>query len=105
VRASGHAVDEKVLDNANAYLAAYVFITLISVVIVSLDGFSILTNVTAVIACFNNIGPGLDAVGPTCNYSGFSILSKLVLIWDMLAGRLEIFPILILGSRATWWHR
>lgn len=105
VRASGHAVDEKVLDNANAYLAAYVFITLISVVIVSLDGFSILTNTTAVIACFNNIGPGLDAVGPTCNYSGFSILSKLVLIWDMLAGRLEIFPILILGSRATWWHR
>jgi trk system potassium uptake protein TrkH len=67
-----------------------------------LDGFSVTTNFSAVIACFNNIGPGLDAVGPTCNFGGFSIFSKLVLIADMLAGRLEIFPILILGSRSTW---
>jgi trk system potassium uptake protein TrkH len=58
--------------------------------------------VTSVIACFNNIGPGLEAVGPTCNYAHFSSLSKLVLIFDMLAGRLEIFPILILFSRNTW---
>ena len=60
------------------------------------------TNFTAVLACFNNIGPGLEAVGPTCNFAFFSDLSKLVLIFDMLAGRLEIFPMLVLFSKITW---
>ena len=55
-----------------------------------------ITNISAVLACFNNIGPGFEAVGATCNYGGFGVVSKLVLILDMLAGRLEIFPILIL---------
>ena len=105
VRSNGAVVDEKVLDNTNAYLAAYVIIMIISVLLISLDGFSTTTNITAVIACFNNIGPGLEAVGPTCNYAGFSILSKLVLILDMLAGRLEIFPMLVLLSRSTWRYR
>ena len=73
--------------------------------LISLDGFSTATNVSAVLACFNNIGPGLEAVGPTCNYGAFGILSKLVLILDMLAGRLEIFPILVLLSRSTWKGR
>ena len=95
-------VSEKVLDNTNAYLAAYVIIIVISFLIISLDGFSMMTNFSAVVACFNNIGPGFEAVGPTCNYGGFGVLSKLVLIIDMLAGRLEIFPILILASRSTW---
>ena len=57
------------------------------------------------LACFNNIGPGLEAVGPTCNYAAYSTLSKLVLIVDMLAGRLEIFPILVLFSRSAWKHQ
>ncbi len=105
VRNNGHVVDEKVLDNVNAYLAAYVMIIIFSFLLVSLDGFSITTNISAVIACFNNIGPGFEAVGPTCNFAGYSVLSKLVLIADMLAGRLEIFPILILFSRSTWTHR
>jgi trk system potassium uptake protein TrkH len=61
-----------------------------------------MTNFSAVLACFNNIGPGLEAVGPTCNFSGFSDLSKGVLIFDMLAGRLEILPILVLFSAKTW---
>ena len=95
-------MDEKVIDSANAYLSAYVIILFISFVIISLDGFSIGTNFSAVLACFNNIGPGLEAVGPTCNYAGYSVLSKLVLIMDMLAGRLEIFPILVLFSHSTW---
>jgi Trk-type K+ transport system membrane component len=69
---------------------------------VSVDNVSVTTSLTAVISCFNNIGPGLEAVGPTCNYGGLSILSKLVLIFDMLAGRLEIFPLLLLFSRSTW---
>ena len=102
VRNNGTIVDEKILDNANAYLAAYVVILFLSFLLVSLDNFSVGTNFTAVLACFNNIGPGLEAVGPTCNFSGYSTLSKIVLCFDMLAGRLEIFPMLVLFSRSTW---
>ncbi|MCI9231819.1 MAG: TrkH family potassium uptake protein [Lachnospiraceae bacterium] len=105
VRLNGHPVDEKVLQNVNAYLAAYVIVTILSFLLISLDGFSITTNLSAVFACFNNIGPGFEAVGPTCNYAAYSDFSKLVLTWDMLAGRLEIFPILILATRSTWRHR
>ena len=105
VRSNGKVMDEKVLSNVNAYLAAYVIIFVLSILVLSLDGFSFETNLTAVLATFNNIGPGLGAVGPTCNYAGYGILSKLVMIWDMLAGRLEIFPILVLFSRSTWVRR
>lgn len=98
IRVNGASVDERVLSNTNAYLAVYVLILVASFFLISVDGFSITTNLSAVIACFNNIGPGLDAVGPTCNFSVLSPLSKLVLIFDMLAGRLEIFPILVLFS-------
>ena len=99
---NGRTVDEKVLQNTNAYLAAYALIVVVSFLLISIDGFSITTNLSAVLACFNNIGPGLELVGPTCNFGGFSVFSKLVLILDMLAGRLEIFPILILFSKTTW---
>ena len=95
-------VSEKVLDNTNAYLAAYVIILFVSFVLVSLDGFSVTTNFTAVLSCFNNMGPGFEAVGPTCNFSNYSAFSKLVLCLDMLLGRLEIFPSLVLLSRSTW---
>ena len=105
VRNNDQVVEERILDTTNAYLAAYVVIIIVSAVLISIDGFSTGTNVSAVLACFNNIGPGLEAVGPTCNYAGFSAFSKLVLIMDMLAGRLEIFPILVLFSRSTWKHR
>jgi trk system potassium uptake protein TrkH len=105
VRVNGRTVEERVLENTNAYLAAYVVILVLSIVVVSLDGFSITTNLSAVLSCFNNIGPGLDQVGPTCNYAGYSVLSKLVLTLDMLAGRLEIFPMLVLFSRSTWRRR
>ena len=96
IRVNDKVIDEKVLANTNAYLSAYVIIIVISTLVVSLDNFSMMTNFSAVLACFNNIGPGFEAVGATCNYGGFSVLSKLMLILDMLAGRLEIFPILIL---------
>ena len=105
VRSNSQVVNETILDNTNAYLAAYVIIIIASFLVVSLDNFSTMTNFSAVIACFNNIGPGLEAVGPTCNYGAFSTLSKLVLSFDMLAGRLEIFPILALFSRSTWNNR
>ena len=105
VRVNGEPVDEKVLQSTNAYLAAYCLIIACSFLLVSVDGHSITTNLSAVLACFNNIGPGFELVGPTCNYAAYSTFSKLVLILDMLAGRLEIFPVLILFSRTTWRRR
>ncbi len=102
VRNNDAVVGEKVLDNTNAYLAAYVIILFVSFVLISLDGFSVESNFSAVLSCFNNMGPGFDAVGPTCNYGGYSAFSKLVLSLDMLLGRLEIFPILVLMNRSTW---
>ena len=105
IRNNGRTVDERVLANTDAYLAAYVIIVIVSFLLISLDNFSTGTNLSAVLACFNNIGPGLEAVGPTCNFSAYSDLSKFVLILDMLAGRLEIFPILVLFSRSTWTRK
>ena len=102
IRNNGAVVDERTITGTNAYLAAYVIILFVSFMVISLDGFSTGTNFSAVLACFNNIGPGLEAVGPVCNYSAFSAMSKLVLILDMLLGRLEIFPILVLFSYETW---
>ncbi len=102
VRVNGKPVDEKLVTSTHAYLFVYVMIMLGSFLILSLDGFSLTTNLSAVFSCFNNIGPGLDAVGPVRNFSIYSPLSKLVLTIDMLAGRLEIFPILILFLPRAW---
>ncbi len=105
VRSNGKAVDEKVLSNINAYLAAYMIIVVLSTLVLSFDGFSFETNLSAVLATFNNIGPGMAAVGPTCTYVAYGAASKLTMILCMLAGRLEIFPILILFSRSTWTRK
>ena len=105
IRNNGRPVSETVVSNTQAYLAAYVIIIIASYLLISLDGYSVGTNISAVLCCFNNIGPGMEAVGPTCNFGHMSILSKLVLSADMLAGRLEIFPMLILLSRSTWKRR
>ena len=105
IRNNGNTVDEQILDNTNAYFAAYVLILFGIFLIISLDGFSVGTNFTAALCTFNNIGPGLEAVGPTCNFSGYSDLSKIVLSMGMLAGRLEIFPILVLFSGKIWKKR
>ncbi len=102
VRNNGHVVDERIVGNAGAYLAAYAIILMISFLVISIDNFSIETNFSAVLSCFNNIGPGLDTVGPMGNFSGFSPLSKLILTFDMLAGRLEIFPMIVLFSGSVW---
>ncbi len=102
VRSNGKIVDELVLANTNAYFAAYIIILLLSLLIVSLDGFGFTTNFTAVLTCLNNIGPGLEEVGPSLNFSKMSDLSKIVLSLNMLIGRLEIFPILILFHYRTW---
>jgi len=101
------AVDKKtvpheVVRSTNVFLMAYLVIFTLSILLISLDNQSLTTNFTAVAATLNNIGPGLDMVGPTQNYDLFSAGSKLVLIFDMLAGRLEVFPVLLLFYRGTW---
>ena len=100
VRINGKAVDEQVLDNANAYLAAYVIIIVVVFVLISVDGYSVEANLSATLSCFNNIGPAFAEM--SSNFSAYSDFSKLVLTAAMLTGRLEIFPILILCSRGTW---
>lgn len=102
IRNNGNAVNEKVISGINIYVATYFIIIFGSFLLIAVDGFSVITNFTAVLSCFNNIGPGLDQVGPTCNFGMFSDFSKIILIIDMLAGRLEIYPILILFSRDVW---
>ena len=101
----GRAVSEEVCDNVNAYLAIYCVILVLSFAIISVDGFSIGTNFSAVASCFNNIGPGCELVGATQNFSIYSDLSKIILSLDMLLGRLEIFPLLLLLSPDTWSRR
>ena len=73
-----------------------------SVLLIGIDNFDLVTNFTAVAATLNNIGPGLELVGPAQNFGLFSNFSKLVLTFDMLAGRLELFPLLLLFYRGTW---
>ena len=98
----GRVVGQEVLRSVNAFMVAYVLIFAVSTLFVCLDGFDLVTSFTAVASTLNNIGPGLEMVGPIGNFSCFSDLSKIVLIFDMLAGRLEIFPLLVLFFRDTW---
>lgn len=103
VRLSGKPVSEKILANTNAYFATYVLLATASFTLVSLASpYGLIENLSAVLACFNNVGPGLGMIGPASNFAGIGAVSKCVLIVDMLAGRLEIFPIIVLFSRQAW---
>ena len=102
VRVEGRTVDDETIQGVNTYMIAYCAIGIVSFLLLSLDNLSMESNLTAMVACLNNIGPGLDLVGPTGNYGMFSDLSKIVLMLDMLLGRLEIFPLLIMLSPRTW---
>ena len=95
-------ITHDILRSTNIYLTLYLLIFAVSVLLISLDNFDMTTNFTAVTATLNNIGPGLEIVGPMGNFSSFSYFSKCVLIFDMLAGRLEIFPLLLLFFKGTW---
>ena len=95
-------VEPAVFRSVNVYIAAYFAIFLASVLLISLEGKDLVTNFTAVATTFNNIGPGLELVGPTQNFGHFSNLSKWVFIFDMLAGRLELFPLLIIFYPSIW---
>lgn len=98
----GRVITHETLRSTNAYIAVYVVLLFTSVLLISVDNFDFTTNFTAVAATFNNIGPGLEMVGPTQNFSIFSPFSKCVLMFDMLAGRLELFPMLILFKPSCW---
>lgn len=102
IKMEGKPVEHNVLRSINTYLVTFLVLFVASVLIVAFDNFDLETTFTAVAATFNNIGPGLAAVGPTRNFSEFTILSKCVLIFDMLAGRLELFPMILLFSPRTW---
>lgn len=102
IKMNKKTVSESTISGISAYLSAYCAIILLSILIISIDGFSIETNLSAVISCFNNIGPGMDAVGASCNFGSYSALSKIILSLDMLLGRLEIYPILVMFSRSAW---
>ena len=95
-------VDKEVIKSVSSYIVCFVMVFVGSLLVISLDGRDVVTNFTAVAATINNIGPGLAGVGPTANFADFSNLSKLMLTFNMIAGRLEIFPLLILFSPNTW---
>ena len=95
-------VDHATIMNTLAYIVIYLMIFIISLLLVATDGYDTTTSFSAVAATFNNIGPGLNIVGPTGNYASFTWLSKIVLIFDMLAGRLEIYPLIFLMMPGSW---
>ncbi|MDO4939763.1 MAG: TrkH family potassium uptake protein [Lachnospiraceae bacterium] len=102
IKMDGKPVEDETKRGVSVYLLAYAAIFIASLLVISIDNFDFTTNFTAVAATINNIGPGLGVVGPAGNYASFSWLSKLVLIVDMLAGRLELYPILVLFSPSVW---
>ena len=102
IKMDGKAIPHEVVRSTNNFFIVYVLIFSSSVFLIAFDDFELITNFTAVAATFNNIGPGLELVGPTGNFCMFSWFSKLILTFDMLAGRLEIFPLLLLFVRDTW---
>ena len=95
-------LEDDTVRSVNVYMVCFLLVFVSSVALISIEGHDLVTNFTAVSATINNIGPGLEMVGPTQNYAFFSYPSKLVLIFDMLAGRLELFPMLLLFKPATW---
>ena len=101
-RMDGKLLNHETIRTTNVFIAAYIFIFAASFFLISLNGFDMVTNFTAVAATLNNIGPGLEMAGPMQNFGCFADPAKLVLIFDMLAGRLEIFPMLVLFMPDTW---
>jgi trk system potassium uptake protein TrkH len=102
VKFEGKTTDEKTINSVSIYFAFYIIIFLALFLIISIEPFDFETNFTAVSACFNNIGPGLSAVGPMESFAGYSDAATLLLTFAMLLGRLEIFPILLIFTPSMW---
>lgn len=105
IRMDDHPVAHETIRATNVFIAVYCVVLFASLLLISFDEYNFTTNFTAVAATLNNIGPGMDLVGPTMNFSLFSVFSKFVLMFDMLAGRLELFPMLLLLTPAAWKTR
>ena len=102
VRFEGKPLDDKTVFGVRTYMNLYLIIFVLSTMVVAINQFDLVTTFTAVASCLNNIGPGLELVGPMVSFADFSPLIKLVLSFDMLVGRLEIFPMLVLFAPSTW---
>ncbi|HAG12417.1 MAG TPA: potassium transporter KefA [Ruminococcus sp.] len=102
VKMDGRQVDAETIRNVHTFITVYIMVYALSMIVLSFDGLDLTTNFTAVVATLDNIGPGLNLVGPMSNFDVYSTPSKIVLIFDMLAGRLELFPIILLFSPSTW---
>jgi len=102
IRMDGHVVEHQTLRNTNVFFVVYFVILLTSTLLISIDNYDFTTNFTATIATLNNIGPGLAMVGPTQNFSIYSTFSKFILMFNMLAGRLELFPLVVMMLPSTW---
>ena len=102
IKLDGAVIEKDVVLTTSAYFIIYMFIIGISSLLISIDNFDFTTTITAVVTCINNVGPGFAAVGPTENFADFSNFSKIILSANMLIGRLEIFPIMILFMSSTW---
>lgn len=105
IKMDDHMIEEDTLRSVNVFIGCYLLIYAVSMLCISLDDFDFTTNFTAIAALINNIGPGLGEVGPAGNFGGYSIFSKYVMMFDMLVGRLEIFPMMALFLPATWRRR
>ena len=105
LKMDGNKLDSNIIRSTSIYLFAFSSIFIVSLVLVSIEGKDFLTNLSAVLATFNNIGPGMEMAGPSESYSSFTNLSKLVFIFDMLAGRLELFPVLMFFTPNVWKRR
>lgn len=98
---NGKPVDKKTLSSTRIYAASYLLLVCAFTLVVSMDGLDFTTNLTAVLSCFNNIGPGLNQVGPMANFSVYSDWAQVILSLAMLTGRLEIFPMFLLFARSA----
>ncbi|MBR3840400.1 MAG: TrkH family potassium uptake protein, partial [Erysipelotrichales bacterium] len=104
LRLDGKSVDKDMLIGIQVFFVMFMFILVLGTLLISLDGYDFTTNFTAVLSCISNIGPGLNLVGPAANFSLFSDLSTFILSFIMLAGRLELFPLLILFIPSLYKH-
>jgi trk system potassium uptake protein TrkH len=105
VTMDGRRVETEIVRTANSYMVFYILIFAVSLLIVSIENYDLMTGFSAVCSTLNNVGPGLSLAGPTQNFAFFSVPSKIVLIFDMLAGRLELFPMLLLFAPSTWKNK
>ena len=105
IKIDGKPITDDTVNGVYSFFLVYILLFILCAIIISIDGFDVTTNFTASLACISNIGPGLSMVGPYGSYANFSNLSKLVLSLEMIAGRLELFPLLILFAPTTWLRK